>query len=65
MSVFDKIKERTKEYNFTAEEIEVLNRAKAKVSMHMRMGSLAGLVVGGVIAKVQKLRIAGTIWLCF
>ncbi|CAG8753546.1 17482_t:CDS:2 [Dentiscutata erythropus] len=65
MSVYDKIKERAKEYNFSAEEIEILNRAKSKFSMHMRIGSLAGLVIGGAIAKVQKIRTFGTIWLCF
>ncbi|CAG8698957.1 5374_t:CDS:2 [Cetraspora pellucida] len=65
MSVYDRIKERSKEYNFTQEEIDILNRAKSKFSMHMRIGSLAGLVVGGAIAKVQKIRTFGTIWLCF
>ncbi|CAG8533015.1 30570_t:CDS:2, partial [Racocetra persica] len=49
MSVYDRIKERAKEYNFTQEEIEILNRAKSKFSMHMRIGSLTGLVVGGAI----------------
>lgn len=31
----------------------------------LRIGSLAGLVIGGAIAKVQKIRTFGAIWLCF
>ncbi|CAG8675655.1 5730_t:CDS:2 [Dentiscutata heterogama] len=57
MSVYDKIKERAKEYNFKAEEIEILNRAKSKFSMHSTtlFGSQAGMVTGS-IASIKLIR---------
>ncbi|RHZ76670.1 hypothetical protein Glove_194g17 [Diversispora epigaea] len=63
-TVLERVREKMKERNLSEEELLILTKAKEKMNTHMRFGAIAGLISGGIFARVFKYKPIGIIALC-
>ncbi|CAG8439587.1 6477_t:CDS:10 [Diversispora eburnea] len=63
-TVLERVREKMKERNLSEEELLILMKAKEKMNTHMRFGAIAGLISGGIFARVFKYKPIGIIALC-